>query len=385
MAARLRKRGFTLVELLVVIGIIAILVVVWLSAINAKGVARRAQCMNNMKQIVLAIHCYNSAKGRLPPSSQTFGNQTNSAHGWSFLTLILPYLDMPALYNTLQLDVDPDAPSSNPKAVAAAMAASSMPMPFICPSNSRPNSYKDKNGAVRYVSNCKAMGATHYESLQVAVGGTSPLYPNPLPTGSKLKSIHPDGAMFPAAEGLRLGDLTDGSSHTFLLAESVDTNASSWIRGEETTVYGLPTAGGCSGGTGVNACSGKITAITKPTIHGVAADYYAPAGFTGIVEDKSLNTVATWNTGAAPFRTFLAFDFTPGVGADAGCFRLPWNAGSPYSQTSVQYGPGSAHVNVVMHAMGDGSVWAISKNCDPAVYMFLITRSGNDPAEAPSQ
>ena len=50
----------------------------------------------------------------------------------------------------------------------------------------------------RYVTNYKAMGATHFESLAVAVGGHIALYPNPVPTGSNLSAIHPDGAMFPA-------------------------------------------------------------------------------------------------------------------------------------------------------------------------------------------
>src|SRR5215216_363933 len=95
--SRTRKRGFTLVELLVVIAIIGILVALLLPAIQAaREAARRAQCVNNLKQLGIGLQNYHSARNRFPQgtlmlqASQFFANAYTS---------LLPYFEEAALHS----------------------------------------------------------------------------------------------------------------------------------------------------------------------------------------------------------------------------------------------------------------------------------------------
>ena len=99
-----RSRGFTLIELLVVIAIIAILIALLLPAVQqAREAARRTQCKNNLKQIGLAIHNYESTFSMLPTGScWTNNNQGRASWGWP--AYILPFVEQAPLYD--QLDVN---------------------------------------------------------------------------------------------------------------------------------------------------------------------------------------------------------------------------------------------------------------------------------------
>jgi prepilin-type N-terminal cleavage/methylation domain-containing protein/prepilin-type processing-associated H-X9-DG protein len=104
MSARV-KRGFTLIELLVVIAIIAVLIALLLPAVqSAREAARRSQCVNNLKQIGLAMHNYHSAIDRFPMGKSKGLNNVGSYGGWtdwSAVAMMLPYMEQNAVYNSI--------------------------------------------------------------------------------------------------------------------------------------------------------------------------------------------------------------------------------------------------------------------------------------------
>ncbi|MEM7475711.1 MAG: DUF1559 domain-containing protein [Planctomycetota bacterium] len=104
-----RLMAFTVVELLVVIAVIGILIGLLLPAVQgARAAARRTSCLNNLKQLGLAIHNYTSAHKRIPPSFCVNGRQVFDEVGesWSPHARLLPYLEQSNAFAKIRLDVD---------------------------------------------------------------------------------------------------------------------------------------------------------------------------------------------------------------------------------------------------------------------------------------
>ena len=337
-----RRRGMTLVEVVVLVVTLGLLLaLIPACVVGAREAARRATCINNMKQLGLAFHNFHDAFKKLPPSSGVTRRKDGTIEavdGWSFLVHLLPYMEYGSIYDALDVkkgypDPGTDGDSSDTQKTAALVARNTQLGELSCPSN--PNSVfvnpAAKTGAL---TNYKAMGATHVESLQVASPEpTTPLYD---PQGT-----HPDGALFPGTE-LKFSDFgRDGTANTILCVETMDPKFGVWTVGAECTLVGLPSQG--------------------VTFEKYQDTYYAPGGFNGKYDDEAAPEVRS-------LKTYMAYDF---ANADPGPY-----AGTDPANT---YGPSSGHPGVVNHLFADGTVRSLSKDTDFAFYMFLITRNGGDP------
>jgi prepilin-type N-terminal cleavage/methylation domain-containing protein/prepilin-type processing-associated H-X9-DG protein len=132
-----RRRGFTLIEVLVVVAIIAILIALLLPAVqSARESARRMQCRNNMMNIGLAIQNYHGAHRTLPPGTVDYSGPIttgqNKGYRMSWVAQILPYLDEANVYSKIDFNVPAHDPAN------ATIAAHRIGL-LTCSSNPRGN------------------------------------------------------------------------------------------------------------------------------------------------------------------------------------------------------------------------------------------------------
>ncbi len=264
---RNHREGFTLIELLVVIAIIAVLIALLLPAVQAaREAARRAQCVNNMKQMGIACHNYHDQQGVFPPSAissaigpNTWGGWTNTNMSWRIL--ILPHIEQNPIYNAINWQL------RNGGGATLATAWYTQMTVFLCPSDGDvPGGYTTSggNGTVPMygpparpgggstgipVTNYNMSFGDNYAILPLS--GPNPWEtPLPLPAGTPFRIGHngfwgthdvinyggESGGMRGFADYRTMGvtnmaGVTDGTSNTILVGEGLprqDANNNIW-------------------------------------------------------------------------------------------------------------------------------------------------------------
>jgi hypothetical protein len=356
LAMRSRKpgRGVTLLETLLVIGILVCFGIMLFPAIQAsREKARQAQCSNHMKHIVLAVLNYEQFRAVYPPSStvtQDADGKITAVDGWSWQVLVLPYLeadgrlDNNRLYEALDILhgrplVEPSGAKGTPHADILATSRPSL----LCPSFDG-SPYTTIGGRKVAITNYRGSGATHIESLSVA--SANPLTPKYNPSA---ENLHPDGVLFPG-KGIEVRAITKGTSQTILAVESVEPNFSRWTVGADASVVGLSRNVEFEKSDRNPFFSMAVKGLSK-TYHVRDKDRYATDEAAGYVDP------VYWT-----YRTYLDLD----------CDRNPYDGVDGLH--GGRYGASSHHPTTVNHLFADGSLISLNKDFDVNFYMWLIKR-----------
>ena len=232
----LRTAGFTLIELLVVIAIIAVLIALLLPAVQAaREAARRAQCVNNLKQIGLALHNYISAQDVFPPGYVTTidptvtdacnqdaenSNSVDLGPGWAWGSMILPHMEQQNVYNAINFGLSVAFTANDTSSLTALNV-------FLCPSDSgpsvvpvfadppdpaQPGTYSGSN-IVDYVSRGNYVGMYGIGEICSQSGAID----SPNNNGAGPLGVH--AGIFYRNSRTSLAEIVDGSSNTIAVGE----------------------------------------------------------------------------------------------------------------------------------------------------------------------
>jgi len=360
------RSGFTLIELLVVIAIIAVLIALLLPAVQAaREAARRAQCINNLKQLGLAAHNYVSTYGILPMQT-TFPAGSDQSWGWSYgwPLALAPNLEQGAIFNNFNFSAGMFGNASgytvqhgNDTMIAIQLAT------LICPSDGTVQRPQAPWGMTNYVGNMGGPG-----QLDMFTG---PIVSGPVWGGSP-------GANNCGPVGLER--ITDGTSNTGMFSErlvglqgvsptSVTRNHKEWKRVvfDGPSVSGGGPLGGATGARNwVQACQNLPNTTTAHATYGSGC--YWLAGYPLHVVVNGYLHAGTPNGPACnnPVGSFASLSWV--------FFVNPQGSAPPTSNH-----PGGVNV-----AMADGSVKFIKDSVSLQAWWALGSRNGGETISADS-
>ncbi|MBA4192430.1 MAG: prepilin-type cleavage/methylation domain-containing protein [Planctomycetaceae bacterium] len=209
--AHAHRSAFTLIELLVVIAIIAVLIGLLLPAVQkVRQAAARASSQNNLKQLGLALHAYESANANLP-GMKSAGSSNATSFGYSVHAQLLPYIEQEPLGKqidtTQPLFVGVFPTPSFQLNPAVATAAGTVIKTFLCPGDSQQPLFTINSGGGTHA------GTSYVVNLGSGLAGAGSSSPNGYDTR------FPSDGMFFYGPGLKIGDITDGTSNTMFMSQ----------------------------------------------------------------------------------------------------------------------------------------------------------------------
>ncbi len=322
--------AFTLVELLVVIAIIGILVGLLLPAVQAaREAARRMSCSNNIRQLGLALHNYESAHKVIPPSRISLTTPAIFQQSW--VSMILPYVEQNNVYSAYKHGL--------PWYAAANDALTTVKLPTMtCPSAPSDREYPTQNLYSAVTNNVRTSerpiwGYSDYGSIN-AVRNAAFIVSGLPSLGTK----EVFGAMARGPAGVKFAAITDGLSNTIVVAEGAG-RPGMYVSGKKV----------------MNPRTGNIAFGTPYT-----ADGWGWADINGGFSIDGANALGVQNDTSSSGNTTLA--------AGGTCFMNCTNDSELYA----------FHSGGGQFLFGDGSVQFLSQTINGATFVALLTRDRGD-------
>ena len=355
MRTRNSHRAFTLIELLVVIAIIAVLIALLLPAVQAaREAARRSQCVNNLKQLGLALHNYLSTIGTMPPgrfNTHIAGN----GNCWGAYSQLLPQMEQQALYNSFNFGLAPELEASLASAAANSTGAGSFINTLLCPTDAAP--------AVLI-----SVGGENYAShnYDLNVGSNYPLMAT-FPAGFTSPFSGPPNGTFFENRGVGPAEFTDGLSNTVAISETIRSNATSTYANDPKRVFLV---------TGDNKSTGPP--LTSD------ADYTSLClGLPATTSQFQATKGVRWHYGA-PGHTMYNHRRPPNDPLADCRGGLPHSDKSDpnWSNLSLNVAARSQHAGGVNSLLADGHVQFIKNTINVVVWQGLGSRNGGEVISA---